>query len=439
MLLKLSAPEDKIIVFHTKNSPHMAYASVIELLQSNRSIQFEKCYEGNNGLDFQLISYLGYLMKDDAIQDSEFIVMSNDTGFDCAVRFWRDRGFPVNRINVNYCKLQIQKQKDKEKKASSMKATADLNEQKVQGVQAADEVQDIQISSEVQDVLKVQTASEAQNEPEVKVLPEVQNESEAQVLPEMQNEPEVKDVSEALNEPEVQNVTEGQVLPAEQNVTEVQAVTDAQMTPEVQNEPEVQAMPEVQNVSEALNEPEAQNATETEVLPEVQDAAELQTVPEVQIVPERQNVPSTEAVSEVSKIQEKDEAAPQYDFDKKQVDLFINCIGRGDLIKIHETLVHAYGQKQGQSIYKTVKDKSYPFKEEKYSRKEKVKHFADIIFANGSVDNPGDFVEFLEKNKDKTKNLNSIRAAIIKSYGTENGNKYYSLFKPYFKIISALK
>jgi hypothetical protein len=34
---------------------------------------------------------------------------------------------------------------------------------------------------------------------------------------------------------------------------------------------------------------------------------------------------------------------------------------------------------------------------------------------------------------------NGIRSAITKSYGETDGLKYYSLFKPYFKIISALK
>lgn len=105
MLLDLSDETDKIIVFYTKNSPHMSYSSVIKLLGCTREIKFEECNAGNNALDFQLISYLGYLMKNEELKDSEFIVMSNDTGYDPAVNFWKKRGFPVNRINVNYCKL----------------------------------------------------------------------------------------------------------------------------------------------------------------------------------------------------------------------------------------------------------------------------------------------------------------------------------------------
>ena len=55
MLLDLSDETDKIIVFYTKNSPHMSYSSVIKLLGCTREIKFEECNAGNNALDFQLI------------------------------------------------------------------------------------------------------------------------------------------------------------------------------------------------------------------------------------------------------------------------------------------------------------------------------------------------------------------------------------------------
>lgn len=273
MLLDLAEPEDKIIVFYTKNSPHMSYASVIKLIEQNRPIHFEECYAGNNGLDFQLVSYLGYLLKDNQGMENEFLIMSNDADFDCVVRFWKDRKFPVKRINVNYCKQWFQQQKED---------TVSI------------------VDTELKEVDKIE-------------------------------------------------------LPLQVPIKE------------------------------------------------------------------------TESLSK------------RFDFNKVEVDTFINCIGKGNLTVIHETLVHVYGQKQGQKIYKTVKDKTYPLDEISYKRKDKVKHFSDIIFNHSEIENPGDFVGFLEKNKDKTKNLNSIRAAIVKSYGEINGMKMYSLFKPYFKIISALK
>lgn len=305
MLLELAKPEDEIIVFYTKNSPHMSYASVIKLLEQNHPIRFEECHAGNNGLDFQLVSYLGYLMKDELNPEAEFIIMSNDAGFDCVVSFWRDRHFPVKRFNVNCCKNllnQLTAQKEQE-------GNADLDSQEA----------NIPVSNEAE-----LTESGTIDQSTINQVP-------AQTVP-------------------------------------------------VEKKP-------------AIQQPAKKSST----------------------------------------------SKSKYDFDKAEVDTFINCLGKGNLTAIHETLVHVYGQKQGQKIYKIIKDKAYPLDEKIYKRKDKVKHFSDIIFEKGEISNPGDFVEFLESNKDKTKNLNSIRASIMKKYGNEYGMKYYSLFKPYFKIVSSLK
>ena len=81
--------------------------TVVKLMNSSLSIKFEECFEGTNALDFQLVSYLGYLMKNDETGVNEYIIMTNDNGFDSAVNFWKKRGFPVSKINVNYCKIKI--------------------------------------------------------------------------------------------------------------------------------------------------------------------------------------------------------------------------------------------------------------------------------------------------------------------------------------------
>ena len=63
MLFDMADEDDEIIVFYTKKSPHMSYMSVIRLMENNSiNVRFEECYEGTNALDFQLVSYMGYLM-----------------------------------------------------------------------------------------------------------------------------------------------------------------------------------------------------------------------------------------------------------------------------------------------------------------------------------------------------------------------------------------
>ena len=56
-----------------------------------------KCYTGNNALDFQLVSYLGFMMKTGA--KTQYIIVSNDTGYDAMVRFWNDRERNVSRLS----------------------------------------------------------------------------------------------------------------------------------------------------------------------------------------------------------------------------------------------------------------------------------------------------------------------------------------------------
>ena len=76
-LLDLPAETAELIVFYTKNSPHMSYESLIKLKESDRKVTFIKCYEGTNALDFQLCSELGFLIA--LNKDDDFIIVTKDT------------------------------------------------------------------------------------------------------------------------------------------------------------------------------------------------------------------------------------------------------------------------------------------------------------------------------------------------------------------------
>lgn len=313
MLLEFTKPEDQIIVFYTDKSPHMSYTSLVRIIEQTHQIQFEKCYTGPNGLDFQLVSYLGYLMCDNQDSDDEFIIMSNDNGFDCVVKFWNDRNISVKRLDVTRC-------------------------------------------GQLYDQFLLSKLQEQQNSTESAILE--QNESISNALEPVKSEP----------------------------------------------------------INLELTNSNTSNQSPVVLIPNTSVPA--------------QSVPSEKKSTESNN---------KYDFDKEQVDTFINCLGRNNLTAIHETLMRVYGQPHASQIYKVIKSKTYPLDVKTYKRKDKIKRFSDIIFENAEVENPGDFVEFLDRNKDKTKNLNSMRAAVIKEYGNERGMKYYTLFKPHFKVISAFK
>ena len=100
-LLEKAAADDTILVYYTMKSPHMNYRNIILLKESDKEITFIECNYGNNALDFQLCTDLGYRAHD--IGDGEFIIVSNDTGYDAVVRFWKKRGVSVNRIKGSAC------------------------------------------------------------------------------------------------------------------------------------------------------------------------------------------------------------------------------------------------------------------------------------------------------------------------------------------------
>lgn len=364
MLFDMADEDDEIVVFYTKKSPHMSYMSVIRLIENNKiNIRFEECYEGTNALDFQLVSYMGYLMGcggacsenecDAASAETgadEYIIMSNDTGYDPAVRFWKDKGYAVRRFNVNFCKQAVQRRKN-----IKYQVVADIPSK--------------------EDTANTNTDNDA-------ITAKSYNLNELI---------EGNHSSYTDSEPLSDKLSTNEDLPS---IDKLMTNDDLPFTDE-------------QTPNNNSNKNEAAEAK-----------ASMDTI-------------DTSDISEVS--------AASEDFDHFEVDSFLNCMGKDNLLKLHETLVHVYGMKQGQVIYKTIKDKSYSFTPEKLTRKKKVERFTGIIFAHSDIDDPGNFVDFLEKNKNKTKNLNGIRSAITKSYGETDGLKYYSLFKPYFKIISALK
>ena len=382
MLFDMADEVDEIIVFYTKKSPHMSYMSVIRLIENNKiNIRFEECYEGTNALDFQLVSYMGYLMRcggtcsenecDAASAETsadEYIIMSNDTGYDPAIRFWKDKGYHVRRYNVNFCKQAVHKKK-------SIKYQM---------------VSDIPSKNNTDTIGNDDTAT-------------IGNDA----IPADPSGSEKSDCSkkhEIITDADLKEIFDGE---RNSNTAEAEPFTD--------NLSDNASLPFTDAVPPVLE-------SEKIAYSDKNEAAEAQAT---------MDSIDTSDISEVSTVSD--------DFDHFEVDSFLNCLGKDNLLKLHETLVHVYGMKQGQTIYKTIKDKSYSFTPEKLTRKKKVERFTGIIFAHSDIDDPGNFVDFLEKNKNKTKNLNGIRSAITKSYGETDGLKYYSLFKPYFKIISALK
>lgn len=116
-LLNTVTADDDILVFYTAKSPHMNYKNLILLRESPMSIHFIECCEGNNALDFQLSTELGFRIHE--IEDNEFIIVSNDTGFDAIIKYWQARNKKVLRIKGSECSCLSEKDNPEEESVLS--------------------------------------------------------------------------------------------------------------------------------------------------------------------------------------------------------------------------------------------------------------------------------------------------------------------------------
>lgn len=88
--------QDAIFVFYTGKSTHINCERVCKLMQHGIGrVQWIKCFEGNNALDFQLVTELGAMIG--LGKAAEYIIVSKDNGYNPVVRYWNDRGIAVSK------------------------------------------------------------------------------------------------------------------------------------------------------------------------------------------------------------------------------------------------------------------------------------------------------------------------------------------------------
>ena len=95
LLLDRMTENDKIYVFYTMNSGNVSYEDLNGVISSGKNVELIQCHTGKNGLDFQLVSYLGYLIKSN--ENADYCIISDDSGYDAVIRFWEGRDVDVTR------------------------------------------------------------------------------------------------------------------------------------------------------------------------------------------------------------------------------------------------------------------------------------------------------------------------------------------------------
>ncbi|NLZ76313.1 MAG: hypothetical protein GX914_07400 [Erysipelotrichia bacterium] len=85
---------DVVYIFYSVNVDKISFAVHKRIIESKADIKTFKVEVGHkNALDFQLASYLGFLLKEDS--SKEYVIVSNDAGFNPLVTFWKKKNYDV--------------------------------------------------------------------------------------------------------------------------------------------------------------------------------------------------------------------------------------------------------------------------------------------------------------------------------------------------------
>ena len=180
--VELLTEEDTVCIFYSDNADSMTFDLHRKLNETKANIIYHKVAVGTkNALDFQLATYLGYLIcgqQNEGIHPNYFIV-TKDNGFTSLMVYWKAQGVPVRIIrNLLWGKNPVAEQ------------NLLTEEQETETAVTAAE-----------DVTELSTTEEEQTQP---VQPETVDAPEEPVQP----EPEKADAPEEPAQPEPETVDE---------------------------------------------------------------------------------------------------------------------------------------------------------------------------------------------------------------------------------------
>lgn len=86
--------QDQVFIFYSEHAGSLTFDMHQRLMQSKAKIYYVEIETGSkNALDFQLVSYLGYMLREQP--DIAYRIVSRDRGFEVVAQFWRKRELDV--------------------------------------------------------------------------------------------------------------------------------------------------------------------------------------------------------------------------------------------------------------------------------------------------------------------------------------------------------
>ena len=481
-LLVSSQEDDEVLVFYTTKSPHMNYENVRMLKETEKEADFIKCFEGSNALDFQLVSELGYRLSQNA--DREYVIVSNDTGFDAAVRYWSTRKMPVSRLSGKECHRMLTEKKQRVAKESGAAAEPEQEQTRAAGPEVeAEQVREIGPEAEAERgreqskkprSSKKSEPSKAGGKAGESGKPEASGKAgnaetsgKAEVIgkaedaekfgkaepaekaglagesgkPEVTGKAEDAETSGKSEPEENAGLAEesGKAEPAEKTGRAKRSRKSAKAVKAEKSEH--MSEPDRSEKSQKSDKAKTQNAGNEK--PDLTEEQSGQMTAMMDLKEEMSENPQS-----VSNATGQSEAPAKFGLDLNAERAILKtlcaCISKENLVDFHNALVALLGEEEGKRLYQELKTNaeyaSYWSELPAYGLKEKFDMYCKMVFDHSEYakEPPEDFSGFLYQANGKRKNLNSLRAALQGHYGKDKGMKYYSLFKSHIKMMNRM-
>ena len=467
-LLVSSQEDDEVLVFYTTKSPHMNYENVRMLKETEKEADFIKCFEGSNALDFQLVSELGYRLSQNA--DREYVIVSNDTGFDAAVRYWSMRKMPVSRLSGKECHRMLTEKKQRVAKESGAAVEPEQEQTRAAGPEA-EQVRKTGPEAEAEQVREIGPEAEAERGREQSKKPRSSKKSEPSKAGGKAGESGKPEASGKAGNAE----ESGKAEPAEKaGLAEKSGKAEDAETSGKSESAEKAGLAEESGKaepaektgrakrsrksakaekSERMSEPDRSEKSQKSDKAKTQNAGnEKPDLTEEQSGQMTEMMDLKEEMSEnpqsVSNATDQSEAPVKFGLDLNAERAILKtlcaCISKENLVDFHNALVALLGEEEGKRLYQELKTNaeyaSYWSELPAYGLKEKFDMYCKMVFDHSEYakEPPEDFSGFLYQANGKRKNLNSLRAALQGHYGKDKGMKYYSLFKSHIKMMNRM-
>ena len=112
---------DTVIVFYSQNCKNVTLDVFNNIEKLNLKFSSKKVNAGTkNALDFQLSSFLGYLISEEK-EKSKYHIVTNDNGYEAVAKFWSAENYDVDCIKINTQKKAAAPAKATAKKAKKEK------------------------------------------------------------------------------------------------------------------------------------------------------------------------------------------------------------------------------------------------------------------------------------------------------------------------------